>query len=227
MKLRSIARNTIIRFLRNNIANSSPLLNGDNIHARGRTARIATFIWILALIPILFSAENIWIDSFIRHRLHRLPSLVPEALTGTWFLVFSLLLISCLLLVFCQILLIRSSAPVRTKLNTAIVVLLLLLLVTKWCWTTTGHTGLPMRFSHRKHSVLLTWKASSSPVAGYNVYRSPTCGANYRRINDVLVKGLSYTDVVEGGAAYCYVTRAVDSSGHESLDSNEISVVVP
>jgi len=194
-----------------------------------RISKIAKFIWILAGVPFLFAAENIWIDSLIRHRLRWFPSLIPEPLSGAWILVLSLGLISFVLLIFFQVLLIRSAGtPVRMKLQTAFAVLLIGLMLAQWCWVSTGHTGsVILRPFRRNHSVVLTWAASSSPVAGYNIYRSTVRGADLQRINGNLVRGLTYADKVEGGTTYFYVIRAVDAVGHESLNSNEISVSVP
>jgi len=79
-----------------------------------------------------------------------------------------------------------------------------------------------------QHSVALTWGASTSTVSGYNVYRSTVSGTSYTRVNGSLVSGLSYTDsTVQSGTTYYYVTTAVDSSGNESVYSNEVSAVIP
>jgi hypothetical protein len=78
------------------------------------------------------------------------------------------------------------------------------------------------------HSVALSWIASTSTVAGYNVYRSTVSGAQYAKVNSSLVGGLAYTDGnVLGGTLYYYVTTAVDASGNESAHSNEVSANVP
>jgi hypothetical protein len=80
----------------------------------------------------------------------------------------------------------------------------------------------------KPHTARLTWKASSSPVAGYNVYRSTVSGQKYQKINSSLVQGLTYADsTVLSGKTYYYVTRAVDDQGHESANSNETSVLIP
>jgi hypothetical protein len=82
--------------------------------------------------------------------------------------------------------------------------------------------------SGKTHTATLTWKASSSHVAGYNVYRSIISGQKYQKINSSLVHGLTYADnSVESGVTYYYVTRSVDDQGHESANSNEISVFIP
>ena len=78
------------------------------------------------------------------------------------------------------------------------------------------------------HSVALSWIASTSTVAGYNVYRSTVSGTQYAKVNSSLVGSLAYTDVtVLGGTLYYYVTTAVDAGGNESAHSNEVSANVP
>jgi fibronectin type 3 domain-containing protein len=53
-------------------------------------------------------------------------------------------------------------------------------------------------------------------------------GGPYTLINTSLVTGVSYTDTaVQSGVTYFYVTTAVDSSGVESLDSNQVTAVIP
>jgi TolB protein len=47
-------------------------------------------------------------------------------------------------------------------------------------------------------------------------------------LNSSLVASLTYTDTaVQNGTTYFYVTTAVDSSGNESVDSNQVSVTIP
>lgn len=86
-------------------------------------------------------------------------------------------------------------------------------------------TGIPPA----QHSVDLSWDSSaSSSVVGYNVYRSMTSGGPYIRINSILEASTTYTDAtVRSGAAYYYVTTAVDGKGLESIYSNEVSAVIP
>jgi fibronectin type 3 domain-containing protein len=65
-------------------------------------------------------------------------------------------------------------------------------------------------------------------VSGYNVYRSTVSGQSYVKVNTSLVTGVNYTDsTVKSGTTYFYVTTAVDSSGNESVHSNEVQAVVP
>jgi hypothetical protein len=78
------------------------------------------------------------------------------------------------------------------------------------------------------HSVALNWGASTSSVIGYNVYRSGVSGSAYVRVNNSLVSGMSYADSgVQSGLTYYYVATSVDSSGLESVYSNEVNAVVP
>ena len=74
----------------------------------------------------------------------------------------------------------------------------------------------------------LSWNASTSPVAGYNAYRSMTSGGAYTKLNSSLIHGTTYADFgVQHGYTYYYVTTAVDSQGRESAFSNQASVTVP
>jgi fibronectin type 3 domain-containing protein len=76
--------------------------------------------------------------------------------------------------------------------------------------------------------VALTWNASTTTVAGYNVYRGAVSGGPYAKINSSLVTVLDYSDsTVQNGATYYYVTTAVESNGNESVYSNEVSAAIP
>jgi len=78
------------------------------------------------------------------------------------------------------------------------------------------------------HSVALNWGASSSSVAGYNVYRSTVSGSAYAKMNGSMVGGVNYADSsVQTGHTYYYVATAVDASGNESVYSNEVAAIVP
>jgi hypothetical protein len=82
--------------------------------------------------------------------------------------------------------------------------------------------------SQQPHSVLLTWSPSTSTIAGYNVYRSTVSGNQYNKLNSTLVPIVTYSDTtVVNGTTYFYVTTAVDSSGTESIFSNEVSAAIP
>jgi len=82
--------------------------------------------------------------------------------------------------------------------------------------------------STTQHRVGLSWAASTSTVAGYNVYRGTTSGGPYSKLNSQTIVSTSYTDsTVASGRTYFYVTTAVTSSGSESAKSNEVRAVIP
>jgi len=78
------------------------------------------------------------------------------------------------------------------------------------------------------HSATLNWVASTSTVAGYNVYRSDVSGGAYAKLNAQLITSTQYPDsTVLAGQSYFYVVTSADSSGVESVFSNEASAVIP
>ena len=191
-------------------------------------SRVLLITWALALLLALYLVENLWVDRWIQARFAGLPSLVPEALTPVWFVIFGLGGIVCVVLVVCLVLVARHGRiSVRGKVCTGIAVVGACLLWGVWFSATNGTTPAAAAGQH-KHSVTLTWKASTSTVAGYNVYRSMVKGRDYVKINVALVTGqTSYKDeTIQSGTTYYYLTRAVDAKGKESLDSAEVVVRV-
>ena len=79
------------------------------------------------------------------------------------------------------------------------------------------------------HSVVLNWTESNPTGLTYYVYRSTTSGSGYAKLNaSSAATGMTYTDpTVQNGTTYYYVTTAVDSSGTESLYSNEATAPIP
>jgi hypothetical protein len=78
------------------------------------------------------------------------------------------------------------------------------------------------------HDVNLSWIASTSPAAGYNIYRSTQSSGPFAKINSSLDTATVYTDgTVVSGQMYYYVTTAVDSSGAESRYSNLAQAIIP
>ena len=76
-------------------------------------------------------------------------------------------------------------------------------------------------------SVALSWSPSSPEVSYYNVYRRTVSGGTYSLLTNG-VSSTSYTDSdVQSGSTYYNVTTAVDSSGSESVYSNEAQAVIP
>lgn len=78
------------------------------------------------------------------------------------------------------------------------------------------------------HSVGLKWKASASPVAGYNVYRSEKAGGPYTKLTSSPIQATNYIDrAVQSGRIYFYAVTAVDSKGKESVHSNHARASIP
>ena len=78
------------------------------------------------------------------------------------------------------------------------------------------------------HSATLSWTPSTSAVTGYNTYSTTTSGGPYKKLNSTPDAVTSYTDsTVQAGQTYYYVVTDVDSSGTESIYSNEVSATIP
>jgi hypothetical protein len=194
-------------------------------------SRVLLITWALASLLALYLAENLWVDRWIRARFARLPTLVPEALTPLWFVMFGLGGIVCVVLVVCLVLVARHGRiSLRGKVVTGIGVIGACALWGIWFSATSGPTpAVSAGARPHKHSVTLTWDASTSPVIGYDIYRRTKNGRGYEKINPALVMGqTSYKDeTVLSGMTYYYMARAVDSKGRESFDSAEVVVTVP
>jgi Abnormal spindle-like microcephaly-assoc'd, ASPM-SPD-2-Hydin len=80
------------------------------------------------------------------------------------------------------------------------------------------------------HEVDLSWSAPTSspdPVAGYNIYRSTGVGSLVL-VNSSPDSSITYVDsAIVSGATYSYVVKSVDSSGVESVASNQITLTIP
>jgi len=89
-------------------------------------------------------------------------------------------------------------------------------------------TGTGQAATSNSHSVALSWGASTSSVAGYYVFRGSVSGGPYSQVNPSTVTSLGYTDSsVSAGATYYYVVTSVDSSGVQSVYSNQVSATIP
>lgn len=80
------------------------------------------------------------------------------------------------------------------------------------------------------HSVDITWVASTStPLQGYNVYRSTVSGGPYSKLSATLSPTtLLFTDTTPvSGKKYFYVVTALNTSGAESSASSEVAVTIP
>ena len=79
-----------------------------------------------------------------------------------------------------------------------------------------------------QHSVGLSWNPSTSPVVGYNVYRSGGSSGPYTKLTSTLEVSTNYVDSsVQSGQTYYYVSTAVDSRGIESVRSVQFRAVIP
>jgi len=88
--------------------------------------------------------------------------------------------------------------------------------------------GIRRLFHPVAHSANLQWVASTSPVAGYNIYRATQPGGPYSRVNLKVQPGTTYLDTtVQAGVSYYYVVVAVADSGMESRYSNEVVGAIP
>jgi hypothetical protein len=81
------------------------------------------------------------------------------------------------------------------------------------------------------YEVNLSWDAPTSspdPVAGYNVYRSPSGSGSYVQLNSAVVAGTAYVDSdVQNGQTYDYIVESVDAAGVTSSPSNTAVVPIP
>jgi Abnormal spindle-like microcephaly-assoc'd, ASPM-SPD-2-Hydin/Immunoglobulin I-set domain len=78
------------------------------------------------------------------------------------------------------------------------------------------------------YSTTLSWTASTSSVTGYNVYRGTTSGGPYTKLTASVDSNDSYADnSVQAGLTYYYVVTSVNSSGAESVYSNQVSATIP
>ena len=79
-----------------------------------------------------------------------------------------------------------------------------------------------------QHTVHLNWNASTGQVVGYRVYRSETSGGSFAPLNGTAIPAVTYDDAtVTSGTTYYYVVTSVDASGNESVDSNQVTAVIP
>jgi hypothetical protein len=81
------------------------------------------------------------------------------------------------------------------------------------------------------HQADLSWNAPSSstvPIVGYNIYRSTGSSSTYQLLNSSLDTQTTYVDLsVQSGSTYGYILESVDSSGLESVPSNEVTATIP
>jgi hypothetical protein len=152
---------------------------------------------------------------------------------------FGLMAASCVILLVCQVFVLRDRSLVAVKKwSTICVSAFALVLFGVWFWET--GIGSSAASPQKQHTVTLTWNASTSRVDGYNVYRSEWPGRPFVKINDDLVRQCSSVKIkddivqqctfidrhVKSGVKYYYTVRAV-AGRTESIGSNEVEVNVP
>jgi len=197
--------------------------------AQEEKRKIAWAIWVLAGGLILFVAENLWIEPWVRARHAHAPTLIAEAGSGWWFVAFGAGVLAFTAILIGQLILLADkNVFMRTKVGTGMVTLLSLLLLADWVMVTTGTTKIHPFRQEQKHTVTLSWDAPKAKVLGYNIYRKAASGGPFEKINRVVVQGLNYTDTdVETETRYYYVIRAVIGEGEESGNSNEAEARIP
>lgn len=76
-------------------------------------------------------------------------------------------------------------------------------------------------------SVELTWDPSSTPGVAYNIYRRDHPAPNFNLIASNILETSYLDETTEPGRVYSYAVKAVDSSNHESVRTNILTVQVP
>jgi len=119
--------------------------------------------------------------------------------------------------------------PIATVCCIAIVII-----ATLWTLGRRGETDSADGFSRKQqqspgsHSAVLTWKASISAVAGYNVYRADNSVGPYKKLNPSPIREIGYKDsAVQSGHEYFYTVTSIDGLGHESGFSNLVRATIP
>ena len=206
--------------------NSAPSLQ---IVTKSRTLRVT---WLLIFVLALFPIFMIWFMPRMHWRIRRIAALFEAGTTG-WIIAFALGSVGCVVLLVGMLLAFQNrKVTQRSRIGTAVAVLGTVLLWGYWFYATTAPpvSAAPVATARPSgHSVKLTWKASTSPVAGYNIYRSTTPGSfTEPRLNSEPVTGTTYLDTtVESDQIYYYAAKAVDAQGNESSVSNVAAAKIP
>ena len=97
------------------------------------------------------------------------------------------------------------------------------------CWACGGTSPSSKAIEPTKHTVVLSWTASTTPQVKYNIYRGTEhLGPYPTKLNSNPQTLTTFTDSsVQNGAIYYYVVTAVDTQSVESGYSNEVQAVIP
>ena len=197
------------------------------IVSKSRTLRVT---WLLNFVLAGIAMFSLWVLPRFRPRVWKYLGLAEAGTTG-WILLFIVGGIGCVVLLVGVLLAFQNrKVTARSRIWAALAVLFTLSLWGYWFYaTTTNSFASAAAPAPSEHSVKITWKASTSPVAGYNVYRSTTPD-NFRepRLNSELIKDTSYIDItVENSKTYYYAAKSVDGYGNESDASNVAQARIP
>jgi hypothetical protein len=96
---------------------------------------------------------------------------------------------------------------------------------------TNGTAMIGLTGAGQSEGVELNWQAPSSPddpIAGYNVYRSPSGISTFQLLNSSIEAQTAYADnAIQSGQAYDYIVKSVDDFGVESAPSNTFTITIP
>lgn len=192
-------------------------------------SRTLLVTWLLSFVLAFTAILSLWVLPRLRPRVWRYLGLAEAGTTG-WILLFIVGSIGCVVLLVGMLLAFQNrKVTARSRIWTALAVLCTVSLWGYWFYATTANSFAAATAAPSGHSVKITWKASTSPVAGYNVYRSTTADHfKEPRLNSELITGASYVDAtVESNKTYYYVAKAVDVHGNESDVSNVAKAKIP
>jgi uncharacterized membrane protein len=195
---------------------------------KSRTLRVT---WLLIFILAFIPAFSLWLMPRLHWKAVETAALTESGATG-WIIVFVLGSVGCVVLLVGVLLAFQNrKVTQKSRILTAVAVSVTLLLWGYWFYTTTARSvsAAPTGARLSGHSVRLTWKASTSPVAGYNIYRS-TAPSNFTepKLNSTPVTDTSFIDTtVESNKTYYYAAKAVDAQGKESPVSNVAQANIP
>lgn len=129
---------------------------------------------------------------------------------------------------------IRFSRSSRIRPVTTVCCIAIVIIATLWALRRGAETdladGSPQNDERSPgvHTAVLRWNASTSVVAGYNVYRAENSAGPYKKLNSSPVRETGYKDsAVQSGHQYFYTVTSIDGQGHESGFSNLVRATVP
>ena len=194
-----------------------------------RKSLTLSLTWLLTTLLFAITIENIWLDPWLRARFPDFPSLAPQPPSTLWLITFAAIGIVCVVLMVGQVLLMRRAGVSRnSKIVAGVSVILALLLSVTWFLVTSGITAAPRLLMFRPpHTAKLTWTASTTPGATYNIYRVTESSGKIEKLNDAPITGLTFTDQHPvNGERYTYYATAVLGS-KESARSNPARATIP